>query len=404
MTVRAAAAEAARAGAPRVETRGSNPGHGISKVRPTRGRTSAAGLELDAADRRGHSLPLARSFAFAVAVAIALVLTGPVHAQDAGTLRAGVSSPAATVDAGAPEPELPPAHIPRTSVVLEPRDTIRTGDVVRVVISVDAVAGDDVTIPTQTFGSLELHRRTATERTANGRTAHRFVLELLALAPGDVALAPIELRVLTEDGLVGTVRTSALAVHVHSVLGNEPDARPRPPTNPRSLVVEDERPKWILATLLVMALGAALGWLAKRWWQKRPKPVVPPPPPRPAWEIALDKLESLRKDGPAMIAEGRVGPWIDALSDTVREYLGARYGFDGLECTSDEVVQLLASTRIPSLASSEIEIFLSECDLVKFAQASMTESQADGMFKHAHRIVRATSPSFEAAPPMGGLS
>lgn len=327
---------------------------------------------------------------------------GPHDEGDASLRDAGVSGDAG-LDAGEPaEPELPEAHRPRIRVTLRPGSTIRIGSVVTVEVTVSALAGDDVTIPSQSFAPLELHSRRVTERESAGRTESRFVLELLALEAGDFDLSPISLRVLTADGLVGSSHTEAIHLRITSLIANEPNAAPKGPTAPRRLREEDLVPLYVAASIALLLLGAVLAWLVSRWMKRRPKPVLPPPPPRPAWEIAFEKLEELRRDGPAMIAEGRVGPWIDSLSDTVRDYLGQRYGFDGLECTSHEVIHRIASLRLQAAASAEVSVFLGECDLVKFAQASMTEEQADTMFRQAQRIVRTSIPGGASFGSVGG--
>ena len=113
-----------------------------------------------------------------LAIALGLSLATTATAQDGGARDAGIrdagvpdsgaGDAAASVDGGA-EIELPEGHIPRIEVALEPRDTIRTGDVVRLILTVDAVEGDDVTVPAQSFTPLELHRRSASERSETTR-------------------------------------------------------------------------------------------------------------------------------------------------------------------------------------------------------------------------------------------
>lgn len=351
---------------------------------------------------------MTRRFVFVGTLTCLAGLASASFAQDGGggPTDAGVSEDAA-IDATTPaEPPLPEEHRPSLAVRLEPTASITTGDIVRLHIVASLPEGDDITIPSQSFGSLELHGRRFTDTVRGGRLERHFVLDLLALAPGQLTLDPVQLHVVTSDGLVGSARTDTIRIDVRSVLGNEPNATPRGPTRPRRLMEEDPRPVYILGTLGAMLVGAILALLVRRWWQRRPKPVVPPPPPRPPWEIAFEKLEALRNDGPTMIAEGRVGPWIDSLSDTVREYLGKRYGFEGLECTSDEVLERIAALRIRTLSVTEMQVFLGECDLVKFAQASMTTDQAETMYRQAYRIVSSTMPGRDGFAPVqqGGAS
>jgi hypothetical protein len=137
------------------------------------------------------------------------------------------------------------------------------------------------------------------------------------------------------------------------------------------------------------------------------------------------------------------------VSDAVRGYLGARFGFDGLESTSDEILTALkkqasgfvrldsaaesrpesagtdasgataaggaagavaeasgaprrsAAPRAPSpgVPLDEIRQFLAECDLVKFANLTPSPDQCASALTSGEHIVRGTMPF--SAP--GGL-
>ena len=117
------------------------------------------------------------------------------------------------------------------------------------------------------------------------------------------------------------------------------------------MVVEqdDYRLLIVLGALLAIALGALLAWLFMRWWQKRDRPEPAPPPPPPPWETALTELHELERGRAAAFAEGRTEQWVDAVSDSIRAYLGRRFGFHGLESTTDEIAdQLAGRNRSPS--------------------------------------------------------
>ena len=145
-----------------------------------------------------------------------------------------------------------------------------------------------------------------------------------------------------------------------------------------------------------MAAGAAIAWLVYRW-RKRPKPVPPPPPPRPPWEVALERLDEIRHAG--LLETQRYGEYFDRVSDAVRQYLGARFGFDGLESTTDEM--LAALRRVPhfGLPIAEVAAFLQECDLVKFADVTPSFEECQRALAQAERIVRTTMPRPAPVPP-----
>jgi hypothetical protein len=86
----------------------------------------------------------------------------------------------------------------------------------------------------------------------------------------------------------------------------------------------------------------------------------------------------------------RFGEFFDRVNDAVREYLGARFGFDGLESTTRET--LAALRRVPNfvLPLPEVAAFLQECDLVKFADVTPSLEECERALVDAERVVRAT--------------
>jgi hypothetical protein len=108
----------------------------------------------------------------------------------------------------------------------------------------------------------------------------------------------------------------------------------------------------------------------------------------------------------------------------VRGYLGARFGFDALESTTDEILEALKKQEgggfvrldptptdpnapAPGISLGEIARFLRECDLVKFANLTPTPEQCATAITEGEKIVRstmpvgksATAPAVDQAPP-----
>jgi hypothetical protein len=106
--------------------------------------------------------------------------------------------------------------------------------------------------------------------------------------------------------------------------------------------------------------------------------------------VALESLYDVRHAG--LTREGRYAEHFDRVSDIVRRYLGDRYGFDGLESTTREMlIELRATTpRIPVL--SEIERFLRQADLVKFARLTPSEPECSNALSEAELIIERTMP------------
>jgi hypothetical protein len=317
-----------------------------------------------------------------------------VGAEDAG---AGTGTGAGTEDEpGEPavpdeeEPALPEGHVPTITVRLTPESGLMTGDVVHYELTVEVPEGDDVNLPRQSYAPLELVGQDHAESTASGRRRFVYTLDLLALEPGELTIPALLVRVITADGVVGTVRTEPQHVSIGSLVANEPDAQPRPPTEPVVVMQDDYTLAYVAGALGLMLITALFTWLFLRWWRARPKELPPPPPPRPAHEVAMEKLRALRRELTPAIADGSQARIVDGASDALREYLGHRFGFNGLESTTDEVIARMRQQRLAGTTLAEITSLLGECDLVKFAKAIPDESDCDKVIGEAERIVQRT--------------
>ena len=137
--------------------------------------------------------------------------------------------------------------------------------------------------------------------------------------------------------------------------------------------------------LLAMIL---LGYIIAR---SRPKKVYepPPPPPRPAHEIALEKLDAIAAD--ALIENGETMAFYIRLSETIREYLGNRYGYHALEMTTTEITAWLRAIRLPpSVSHKFVSHLLYECDLVKFAKYVTSKGEQQEALDNGYLLVRET--------------
>jgi len=333
----------------------------------------------------------------------------PATAQQAQAGGAAVPEPAAdpaqAVVAGAPAPaaaaaeekpaapSLSPEHTPKLELRVEPPNSVKLGDVIKLEISADAPLGDDVTIADQSFAPFEVYKKQARVEPPNGdRQRFVFTLELLGLEAGDKPLPAINLRVVTKDNSIGTIQTESRPYKVQSLLANEPNAQPKQETKPVAVLEDNWLPIYVLGGLAAAAFVAGLTLLISRYLQKRRKAAIPPPPPRPPWEIAAEALAQLSRQKQAMLDAGQGAVFVDQLSDVVRAYLGGRYGFDGLETTTDEMLMQL-KTRGASLGfTQEVAQFLGRCDLVKFAKVEPDGDEVDLLFAKAQDLVQLSEP------------
>ncbi|NUP13885.1 MAG: hypothetical protein HOW73_48235 [Polyangiaceae bacterium] len=212
----------------------------------------------------------------------------------------------------------------------------------------------------------------------------------------------------------GDMMTVCTQLHLMTALdptAGEEDPKPRPNPDPRAQTEAWPLMKYLLAALIgLLIVAAILAW----WVRKQLKKPVPQPleAQRLPWEEALAELQSLASS-PVLgqgSAEARRGvarsELFDRVSDTLRKYLGARYGFEGmglegLDTTTDEMLGLLKRVRpnVPSL--DLIQQFLAECDLVKFARVVPDIGDCKLAMERAETVVRATIPIAPAVPVVG---
>ncbi|MEZ4288694.1 MAG: hypothetical protein R3A47_11275 [Polyangiales bacterium] len=196
------------------------------------------------------------------------------------------------------------------------------------------------------------------------------------------------------NGEVLELQTDARPIKVRSWLENEPQATLRDDMPlPRSVYQEDFTVLWVAGALIAMLLGAIAYRLISKWYRRRPKPVAPPPPAAPPWELALRTLQSLKQQRRSQLENGSIDLWVDEVSDAFRKYLGDRFGFDGLERTTDEIVDCLKQKHATSELANETKRFLSECDLVKFANAPIADEASSNLIDEAIHVVERTRGS-----------
>jgi len=281
------------------------------------------------------------------------------------------------------------------SIALDAPLETTIGDAIDVILTVTAAASDDVAVPEQSFEPFEIlgKKLTVTASTDGASKTFSFELQLLCFDVGVHELGPIRVRITSAGGELVELDSNSSRIEVRSLLANEPDAQLKPPSQPAVIEQDDYRLLLILGALLALAIGALLAWLFMRWWQRRDRPEPAPPPPPPPWETAFAELHELERGRPSAIAEGRTEQWVDAVSDSIRAYLGRRYGFHGLESTTDEIASQLERATSLAVAPAEVNGFLGQCDLVKFAKASLADDASRTLIDEALGLVDRTRPS-----------
>jgi len=234
----------------------------------------------------------------------------------------------------------------------------------------------------------------------NGTAVTTIIIPVVPLPPKPgrnvLELPPLPIAISRANNDYVTLCTAPHSIQVEDPIANELDPKVKP--NPAG---RPQREDWPLARYLAVGVPvggalALLGALLQRWWSRRPK-VKPAAPRIPPWVTALEELERIRRS--SLLEEGKRGEHFDRVSDAVRRYLGGRYGFEavgegynGLETTTGEMLDVLRRVRPPIAELPRIKDFLDDCDLVKFARFTPTEEHCLEALASGEAIVRKTIP------------
>jgi hypothetical protein len=238
-------------------------------------------------------------------------------------------------------------------------------------------------------GDWSTTRRDEPARPLFGGSWRRTVLVARPLrGPGELAIPAFTAKL--REG-VGEASSPAATIAVRSVLAPDDDDIEAPgdpfPTPPA-------RWPWLLAGCALLLGGGLLVAANRR--RRVPTLAIAPTPPHVR---ALRELERLRQRPRTTAVE--VAAFYVAVSQVLRDYLEARFGLRAPERTTEEFLRdLEAGDALAKAHRAELEAFLSQCDLVKFAAVVPAERDHEVAWQLAAAFVEATRGDRTAPPPL----
>lgn len=196
--------------------------------------------------------------------------------------------------------------------------------------------------------------------------------------------------VVRSDSLVDTVYTQAIVARIASVL---PKALPADSLRLREIRPPFAAGKYPWHLWLGIPLAGLLGWLFWRWLKgrkKTPAELAAETPPIPPWEEAIAAIAAL--DASDLLGTGRTREYVFTLSDILKRYLGRRFETNAAEWTTDELVDWIRSSNLPSAATAASEAFLTESHLVKFAKVVPDAIAAKALREKTLAAIEQTKP------------
>jgi hypothetical protein len=194
-----------------------------------------------------------------------------------------------------------------------------------------------------------------------------------------------------DDAKKFIARTNPMTVDVASSIEKN-DPKPKeaaPPLPPERLGF----PLWtlIVGGILILALvGAGVYWLI-RWSKKRRLELAKRPkgPPPTEDEVAIEALKRLEAQGHLRKSEFK--KFYFGISDILKHYIGARYKFDAVESTTDEMLDHLE--RQSGVQNNVLELLkemYEKLDLVKFTDHIPVAIEGSELLEHAKKVVNQT--------------
>lgn len=144
---------------------------------------------------------------------------------------------------------------------------------------------------------------------------------------------------------------------------------------------------WILLALGIIVVVYLLYRYIKYRKENRDffgKPIVKDPP----HIIALRELEKLRTQ--KLWQSGKEKQFYTGITDTLREYIEARYAVSAMEKTTTEIMESLADKQVESRTYNELNGLFKLADLVKFAKYTPLEAENEEAVPVAVRFVNST--------------
>ena len=141
--------------------------------------------------------------------------------------------------------------------------------------------------------------------------------------------------------------------------------------------------------VIMLFLALALAWVVVRFVKNKPIiRIVKIKPKEPSHLVALNKIDEI-KNNETWRADENVKEYYTRLTDALREYMFARFGFNATEMTTSEILDYLRGIDNKENIA-ELKEILETADLVKFAKLHPTANENNRNMENAIEYVNVT--------------
>ena len=142
---------------------------------------------------------------------------------------------------------------------------------------------------------------------------------------------------------------------------------------------------WVAGLIALIGLIVLIVWLIRRYLRKRNPEYVKK---EPAYLVALRKLDKYR--GNSLWAPETQKEFYSGVTDVLREYISARFGFGAMEMTTAEIFENMQNADVSADLQDEMRDLFERADYVKFAKFTASNEDNAKALPVAVRFVTST--------------
>ncbi len=257
------------------------------------------------------------------------------------------------------------------------KSSVKIGDIISYTIKVDAASNVWFNIPSfsENIGGLAVYNwhKNEKEYHPNGRVTQTQTSELETYLVDDYEILPTNI-IYAINGKTNYISGTPIYIEVTSVAStNDAFSGIRDIKGPVSIQsIIKKKSKMFLSVILAALLVTLTVILLVRKRKEAEKVVVPPTPAHIIAYTALKELEAKQ-----LIEKNHIKEFYYELSNILRHYIEDRFALKAPERTTEEfLLELNNDINFPKEYRELLKKFLTESDLVKFANRAVTAENA----------------------------
>lgn len=284
----------------------------------------------------------------------------------------------------------------QTQVLTSDSSSFYIGNRVKLTLEIPLNRGDEVKWPIfndTLTKSIEILSKSSIDTIATEGSTDRLLrqtFDITSFDTGFIVIPPIAFEISRVGSNPTISQTDPLLLEVKKMeVIADADIKDIKPVISAPLTFRDFLPYIIIYLVIVAIVLGVVFYLKYR--KAKPQKQFEFVFTTPAWEIALQKIETLNSQ--QLWQKGQVKDYYTALTDILREYFENRYHVHAGEMTSEEILYSMKAHLRENNAYDSLKNLLFLADMAKFAKAQPTPSENEQSITYGKEIVLLTKPA-----------